>query len=140
MSSPDEHRRRCALDCARLCHDFAHAVDHFDDAACAALFAADGVFERAGQESRGHAAIRAFLAARPRGRTTRHLCTGVRIDRTGPDTASGTCSALMFHAAVPEGTQAPTAPPLVVDYVDAYVRTADGWKFRRRSTRIVFTG
>lgn len=135
-----EDQLRCERDCARLCHDFAWTVDKLDYGGFVALFAADGVFERAGQQNRGHEAIRQFLDARPAGRVTRHLCTNIRIDMTGLNTATGSCSALMYHA--PAGNDAqlplPVSAPLVVDYIDDYVLTAAGWKIKHRRTTIVF--
>lgn len=126
----------------RLCHDFAWTVDHGHYDAFVQLFDQDGVFERAGQASAGHQAIRSFLNARPEGRVTRHICTNIRIDQTGADTATGTCSALMYQAL---STSAPVPPqplpvsaPVVVDYVDDYVLTAGGWKFKRRKTTLIF--
>ncbi|MDB5847393.1 MAG: nuclear transport factor 2 family protein [Rhodoferax sp.] len=137
MAPHPEEQRRCERDCSRLCHDFAWTVDHLDYDAFVDLFAPDGVFERAGQRSAGHEAIRAFLIARPTGRVTRHLCGNVRIDMTGPDAATGTCVALVLAGATGDTPPAPS-PPLVVDYTDDYVRTADGWKFSHRRTAIVF--
>ena len=131
---------RCERECTRLCHHFAWFVDRCEYDAFVALFVPDGVFVRTGQESRGHAAIRSFLDARPRERVTRHVCANIRIDMTGPTTATGSCSALMFQAAAPNQATLPlpVSPPIVVDYVDDYVLTAAGWKFRQRKTEIVF--
>lgn len=135
-----EDKLHCEQACTRLCTDFAWTVDNGDYAAFVALFAPDGVFERAGQASRGHAAIRSFLDARPTGRVTRHACTNIRIDMTGPDTATGSCCALMFQAPAEKDAPLPlpVSAPWVVDYLDEYVRTADGWKFKHRRTTIVF--
>ena len=90
--------------------------------------------------------IRQFLDARPAGRVTRHLCSNIRVDMTGPDTATGGCSALMYHAAVETAVSAasvaqlplPVSPPVVVDYIDDYVLTSGGWKFKYRRTTVVF--
>ena len=135
-----EDRLRCERECTRLCLDFAWTVDHFDYDGFVALFAADGVFERAGQLNRGPEAIRAFLDARPVDRVTRHLCTNLRIDMTGPATATGSCSALMYQAPAAKDAQLPlpVSAPVVAEYVDDYVLTAAGWKFRHRKTSIVF--
>ena len=137
-----ENQLRCERECTRLCHDFAWTVDQRDYSAFVGLFADDGVFERMGQRSEGHVAMRQFLNARPVDRVTRHICSNIRINLTGPGTASGTCSALMFQA-----TMAPDAAlsqplsvsaPVVVDYVDDYVLTEGGWKFHCRRTALVF--
>ncbi|WP_076998853.1 nuclear transport factor 2 family protein [Variovorax sp. KK3] len=137
-----EDTPRCERECTRLCNDFAWTVDRCDYDAFVRLFAEDGMFERAGQASIGHAAIRRFLDGRPAGRTTRHICTNVRIDMTGPGTATGTCSALMFQAPAIDGAARPeplpVSAPVIVDYADDYVLTDSGWKFKRRVTTLVF--
>lgn len=141
-----EDKSRCERECTRLSTDFAWTVDSHAYDAFVALFAPDGVFERAGQPCRGHEAIRQFLDARPAGRVTRHLCSNIRVDMTGPDTAMGGCSALMYHAAVEKAVSAatdaqrplPVSAPVVVDYLDDYVLTSSGWKFKYRRTTIVF--
>lgn len=131
---------QCERACTRLCNDFAWTVDHGRHADFVALFAPDGVFVRAGQAYRGHTALRAFLEARPAGRVTRHACSNIRIDMTGPDSATGTCCAIMFHAPAGEDPAAalPAAWPLVVDYLDTFVRTAAGWRFSERQAVVVF--
>ena len=94
----------------------------------------------AGQRQVGHAAIRAFLDARPVDRITRHICTNIRVDMTSPTTASGSCSTLMLLASAPRDTPLPVpiSPPVVVDYQDEYVLTDEGWKFKCRTVQIVF--
>ena len=135
-----EDQLRCERECTRLCHDFAWTVDMRKYDMFAALFAPDGVFERAGQPSRGHEAIRKFLDARPADRVTRHLCTNIRIEMTGPDTATGSCSALMYQSQAGKDAQLPlpVSAPVVVEYLDDYVLTVEGWKFGYRRTSIVF--
>ena len=135
-----DERLRCEQECTRLCHDFVWSVDRGDYDAFVALFAADGVFDRAGTPSRGHAAIRAFLDARPTDRVTRHTCSNVRIDMTGPGAARGSCMALMYQATAQQPAQLPlpVSQPIVVDYDDEYVLTPAGWKFKHRRTTVVF--
>jgi uncharacterized protein (TIGR02246 family) len=137
MTEDEENRLRCERECTRLCHDFAWTVDHGDYDAFVDLFAPDGVFERAGHRSEGHGAIRAFLDARPAGRTTRHVCSNIRADLTGADTARGHCIALMYAGA---GTDVPlqVSAPMLVDYADEFVLTARGWKFLHRRTDVIF--
>jgi uncharacterized protein (TIGR02246 family) len=137
-----QDQQHCERECTRLCQDFAWTVDHCDYAGFVELFAADGTFERMGQHSVGHVAIREFLDARPRNRVTRHICSNIRIDVTGPDTATGTCSALMFAASFADesasATPLPISSPVVVDYLDNYVLTDHGWKIQCRRTKVVF--
>ena len=141
-----EHLLRCEHECTRLCHDFAWTVDAVQYRAFVALFTPDGVFERAGQASRGADYILMFLDTRPLNRMTRHVCSNIRIDMTGPDTAKGTSTALMFQAPMAQAAEGSAdvpgsltaAVPWVVDYLDYYALTAAGWKFKHRQTHIVF--
>jgi uncharacterized protein (TIGR02246 family) len=137
-------KRDCELACARLCIDFAWAVDtlHYD--AFVDLFIPDGVFERPGLVCQGHAEIRRFLDSRPT-KVTRHLCSNIRIEMSGPDAATGSCHATMYQAQeAPEAPQAQDAgkppryaPPLVVEWTDDFVRTPHGWKFKQRRTAVI---
>ena len=131
---------RCERECARLCNDFMWTVDTGDYDGCVALFAPDGALERAGQVSRGHAGVRQFLNARPANRVTRHTCSNIRIDMTGPETATGTSCATMFHAQAERDAPLPltASTPLFAEYVDAYVLTEAGWKIKHRKIVIVF--
>lgn len=135
-----EDRLRCERECTRLCHDFAAAVDGREYAAFVDLFVADGIFERAGVASCGHEAIRSFLGTRAADRVTRHACSNIRIDMTGPDTATGASLALMYQAtaAAPGQSPLPVSAPIVVDYADDYVLTGGSWKFERRKATIIF--
>jgi uncharacterized protein (TIGR02246 family) len=130
----------CERACTRLVHDFAAAVDARQYDAFVGLFAPDGVFDRAGQVSRGHTAIRHFLDARPADRVTRHVCTNLRIDATRPDAASGNCYALVFQsqASADMPLPLPTPTPMVVEYLDDYRLVSEGWKFAHRRVRIIF--
>ncbi len=123
-----------------MCNDFAFTVDSGDYERFVSLFVPTGVFERAGQRSVGHEAIRSFLNARPVGRATRHICTNISIAMTGPETATGRSSAMMFQAASETPVKLPlqVSAPVVVDYADNYLLTPDGWKFQHRRTTIVF--
>lgn len=132
----------CERSCTRLCHDFAWAVDTRRYELFASLFTPDGIFDRAGQTSRGQAQILKFLNARPVGKVTRHVNSNIRISMTGPETATGNCYTLVFGAELPPGTEVklplPSALPMLVEYEDDYVLTPDGWKFGQRRVNIVF--
>lgn len=140
MAMTEDERLRSEQACARLCHDFAAAVDARQYDAFVALFAADGVFDRAGQASHGHAEIRRFLDARPADRVTRHVCTNIRIDLTGLDSGTGSCYALVFQAQSPDAAvqPLPTPVPMVVEYHDDYQCGPQGWRFRHRRVKIIF--
>ncbi len=130
----------CERECTRLCHDFAAAVDSRRYGQFAALFAPEGVFDRAGQASHGQAEILQFLNARPVDKVTRHACTNIRIDMTGLQTATGHSYALVFQGQAQGDAQQPlpTIAPMVVEYQDDYVLLPEGWKFKHRVVKIVF--
>jgi hypothetical protein len=136
----DEETLHCERACTRLCHDFAAFVDSLQYDAFTSLFAIDGTFDRAGQRYEGRQAIREFLDMRSANRLTRHLCMNIRIDKTASGQASGTSVALMFQGTAGSETarSLATSTPVVVDYIDAYTLTPDGWKFKSRKAVIVF--
>ena len=135
-----EEKLRCERECTRLCNDFAWAVDTFHYDAFVSLFMPDGVFDRAGQVSRGGVEIRRFLNARPADRVTRHVCTNIRIDPVSPEVAVGNCYTLVFVAQADAAASLPlpTPLPMVVEYHDEYSHSAEGWKIQSRKLKIVF--
>jgi hypothetical protein len=135
-----EDQTRCERECTQLCIDFATTVDTRSYDAFVQIFVPNGVFDRAGQISRGQAAIRQFLDARPIDRVTRHTCTNIRINMTSPTTATGSCIASMYQATLGMGQSlpVPATHPVVVDYIDDYVLTDNGWKFKSRKVAIIF--
>jgi 3-phenylpropionate/cinnamic acid dioxygenase small subunit len=62
-------------------------------------------------------------------RRTQHQMTLLRLEQIEPDVVKGT-AALVLHVAKSGGPG--SYVDLVGEYEDEYVRTADGWKFRRR--------
>jgi 3-phenylpropionate/cinnamic acid dioxygenase small subunit len=62
-------------------------------------------------------------------RKTLHQMTNLRIDAVDQNHATGV-AALVLHMA--KGSGNTTYVDLVGDYHDEYVRTPDGWRFRRR--------
>ena len=135
-----EEQLRCERECARLCNNFVWTVDTWDYDGCVALFAVDGAIERAGQVSRGHAGVRAFLDARPGNRVTRHTCSNIRINMQGSAKATGTNCATMFHAPAERDARLPLkgSTTLFAEYFDDYVLTAGSWKIGHRKIVVVF--
>ena len=113
---------------------YAHWADtgRFDD--LAGLFVDDGVLETEGQQSRGRAAIRAFLAgvgatlaeagARP---LIRHHVSNLRITVANSDEAAGSA---YFFVVTERG------PDHWGRYRDVYARAGDRWLFRHRRVRL----
>lgn len=118
--------------------------DERDFAAFSGLFAHDGVFVRANQPDEpliGREAILAALQARPADRLTRHLCTNVEIDVVDADHAIGRCYLYLFSASTSAPEQAGGRPAdstqRLGEYLDSYVRTAEGWRIARRDGKVV---
>lgn len=123
------------LACQRLAFQFCSLNDHRRYREYSELFTEDGEFARPGLEVRGRGAIRDALSQRPAHLETRHLCTNVIIDVTGRDRATGTGTQLYFaHDTTAKATQT----PLVIDFVDTYVRTPDGWRIATRRVTPAF--
>ena len=126
--------------CARLITAHCYAIDHNDAETFVGAFTADGEWRRPGGEAlHGHEALRAYFLARPP-TISRHVCTNVVVTVTGADDAVGTSLATLYRsrATGAEGP-APLGGPLgIVEYTDDLVRTADGWRIRRRHSELVF--
>ena len=131
---------RCERECARLCKDFIYTIDRRQYDAFLGLFAPDPVLDRAGQVFSGMDGLRAFCAGRASNRYVRHTCSNIRIDMTGPTTATGTSCATMFQAtAEPDAAlPLPTSMLIFAEYEDTYALTDAGWKIKSRKIVIVF--
>ncbi len=118
--------------CERLILDYGALNDaaHWD--AVVALYAPHGRMSRPtapddfveGQD----AILRAFQSRPPR--TTRHICANLRVSVNTPTQAVATSQILLFTSA---GTV-----PLVGTYVDAFEKTASGWRFTERRGSLDF--
>lgn len=120
---------------------FAHHLDHGEIEALVDLFAEDALYTHGERRSEGRSAIEALFRRRLAGgpRTSRHLCSGLRIDIESATRARGTSVCLSFAA---DGLPPlPAVPFLVADFEDVYVCAADGrWRFQERHIRRVFVG
>lgn len=126
-----EEVRGIEHDCARLIADYANRNDAADWAGVAALFVEDGRLARPTAPDdwiTGHDAILSAFLARP-ARTTRHLCTNIVIDVIDRDRARGYSAVALF-----------LADDLVKigSFDDAFVRTAEGWRFAERHGSLTF--
>ena len=129
--------------CQRLQALYAVAADRGDVGAFAGCFTADGEILIPGAPPfRGHEAIGASLKQLGSlGVTYRHLITNCLITVHGPDSASGICYLLTFNSAEPadaDGSRPIDLPGTVGEYHDDFVRTAAGWRIRRRELKRVF--
>jgi len=127
--------------CAKLAIAFTNHVDNRRADEAAEVFAVDGEFERRGETLAGREEIRATLKARPATMLSRHLCANLAIDVIDADNARGVVSFAVYMHNFAEGEQGPA--PLrdaeaIGEYHDVYVRTAEGWRIKRRNTTVAF--
>ncbi|MBC7482220.1 MAG: nuclear transport factor 2 family protein [Rhizobacter sp.] len=122
--------------CTRLCIDFANHLDARRYEAVLDLFTEDGSLDRMGTVFAGRTAIEGFLAARPAGMTTRHLCTNVRVSFDTEGGATGSCYVLFFQGSADVVVPVMAGPPSVVEYHDRYTRTDLGWRIQERRIRL----
>lgn len=136
----NEHRQEIEHACTQLSMRFAKYADFRDYPALVALFVEDGVFERMGQRHVGSEAILALMATRPLDMKTRHICSNIVIDALGEDTATGVTYVQLYrHDGGGDNEVAPaSAPRMVGDYHDSFVRTAHGWRFAERTFVLEF--
>jgi hypothetical protein len=125
--------------CERVSIRFANAIDHRDYPAVLDLFAEDGTLDRLGTRFTGRAALSAWLESRPTNVVTRHVCTNIDIEPSGPSRASGITYFTYYKAEGAEGQVCDSAgPDLVGEYHDSFVLTLSGWKILERKVMVVF--
>jgi len=118
---------------------FAHALDHGKLDLFVSLFT-DDVFYRNGERRlKGRQELEEFFRARAAsGRLSRHFYSGLVLEFTGPDEATGHSSWLTF-AGSGEPPIEGTEPFVIGDVRDSYRRDADGcWQFAAREIDAVF--
>jgi ketosteroid isomerase-like protein len=114
-----------------LVTEYAWLLDHRRWHEVADLCTDDAVLTIRGREIRGRAGLAEWAEHRAanRARRTQHQMTLLRLEAVSPDVVAGT-AALVLHVA--KAGHGATYVDLVGEYRDEYVRTADGWRFRRR--------
>ena len=120
---------------------FTHHLDHGEIDALVDLFTADALYTHATRRSEGRAAIEALFRERSAAgpRTSRHICSGLRLSIEDAQHAAGHSVCLSFagNGAPP----LPATPFLVADFDDVYLRCDDGrWRFRERHITRIFVG
>lgn len=124
-------RLAIAADCERLCLDYCFLADTGAMDAWADLFAEDAEMHLFGKVHAGRAAIRVSVDGGG-ARTTVHSLSNVRIDVTGPETASGTAYVTVFSADKANPGPNALAAKMIGLYRDDYRRTTAGWRIARR--------
>jgi 3-phenylpropionate/cinnamic acid dioxygenase small subunit len=115
-----------------LVTEYAWLLDHrcWDDVPT--LMTDDVVLKIRGREIVGRDGVLDWAEARAqkKSRRTQHQMTLLRLEPVDADLVKGT-AALVLHVAKTGGSD--TYVDLVGEYQDEYVRTPDGWRFRRRT-------
>jgi len=128
--------------CERLAIDYCHFTDHGNASRVAELFTEDGVWAAGDTVLSGRARIlRGFQNRQDNAaRTSRHVCSTMRIDVRDADNAEGCVYLTLYrHDGDPQRKLSPlTGPAMVGEYRDVFARTADGWRFARRELFIAF--
>jgi 3-phenylpropionate/cinnamic acid dioxygenase small subunit len=114
-----------------LVTEYAWLLDHRRWHDVAGLCTDDAVLTIRGREIRGHSGLAEWAEHRAanKARRTQHQMTLMRLEPLSPDVVKGT-AALVLHVAKTGGGG--SYVDLVGEYRDEYVRTAAGWRFRRR--------
>ena len=127
---------------AALIYDFNFLLDHGRYEELAALFTADGEFDRLGELLRGRDAILACYRER-HPYLTRHLTANLRFIRLNESEAEATMYVVDFIGrplteGLPVVYQLPQ--PILLEFDDIYSRTDLGWRIHRRRATIVMKG
>lgn len=114
-----------------LVTEYAWLLDHRRWQDVADLCTEDAVLIIRGRQIEGRTGLAQWAEHRAANtaRRTQHQMTLLRIEASTPDEATGT-AALVLHVA--KAGHGGTYVDLVGEYRDEYVRTPDGWRFRRR--------
>jgi hypothetical protein len=132
-----EEHRRLAIEstCARLAVDFCRHSDARAYDEYVALFTERALFVRASERLEGAVAIGATLRSRPANWVVRHLCANTIVDVLDGERASGRGILLVVRH---DTATSLTAPPVVADFADLYVRTSEGWRISERTVSLPF--
>lgn len=137
----DVNERDIRDECEALSIAYARAVDFRDYDAFVALFAEDGVLE-IDTPLVGRRAIRESIIRRPDELKSRHVLTNIFIDVQDENAARGVSYLTLYRHVGPESLRAEPiefdGPAAVGHYEDQFVRTAEGFRFKRRRLHLAF--
>ena len=129
--------------CARLIVEYCHFVDHGEAAKIAEQFTADGVWTSPGNTYDGRAAIAEAFRRRQdnAARMSRHVCSNLLVNVIDENNATGVVYLTLYRhdGETNRRTSPADVPDIVGEYRDTFVRTADGWRFKRRETHVSFS-
>ena len=144
-----EDERVITAACERLVLNFARYADQGEYEKVGALFGEAGVFTRRGETFRGAAAIADSIDAMLKNRRSaptnpwwriRHFCSNLVIDVESAEQAIGHSyyTIYRYQGEPVDGIPAISGPALIGDYVDVFMRTPGGWRFKSREVRPAF--
>lgn len=125
--------------CKALSSAFAYHLDRREYSELTQLFAPDGVWIRHYQRLEGRQAILNALSERPAEQFTRHVTTGfhfIEVTQTHARSVATNMSYFSFDAATLPTRYKPEKA-MLLDFVDNYIKTAEGWRFLERDTQMV---
>lgn len=131
-SPPDAETARCL---EQICTDFCWLVDQGFADQTAHLFTEDVWYGAQGQVSQGLTEVMRRMAERAARRDplTRHVASGFRFHRLGPDEVQGQCVMVVYRGHA--------TPALVADVHDVFRRQGNGpWKLAQRCMVKVLEG
>jgi len=124
----------------RLNHDFAYFLDHNQVERLVALFTADAYYRHGERVREGKQEIEELFQKRKStgNRVARHVISGLRLQRSGENTATG-CSVVVTWAANSLVPVSGATPHLVADFLDEYRHDDNvGWRISRRQIERIF--
>lgn len=129
--------------CARLVTEYCHFVDHGEAGKIAGQFTDDGIWASATDVRTGREAIERSFQKRQANtaRMSRHVCSNLLIDVIDENNATGVVYLTLYrHDGDPGRRVSPSdVPDVIGEYRDTFVRTAEGWRFKRRDICASFT-
>lgn len=123
--------RAVEWDCSQLMLRFYDAFDAWDYAGMAALFAPDGVWQRAGKTLAGREAIVAELQQRPTTQVVRHVLSNLLVTAANADQAQARFYITVYRhdGGTARSIPAPLQAPAMLLVVNArLVRHSEGWR------------
>jgi hypothetical protein len=132
-------RREIEWDCTQLITRFYGYLDEKQYDALADLFLPDGAWVRLGEELVGPEGIKARMAEREDWMTA-HVLTNVRINVISENEADSVQYITLYRhegRSPGDGPAAVVLPLGILRHTDKMMRTADGWKFKRKASRAI---
>lgn len=139
-----EQRHQIEADIQRLLTLYANLNDLRDWAQVASLYTSDGVMIRPVPGTapiQGREAILASFLARPAHRRTKHVACNLAVTVVSPTQATAYSAYVIYYGTQDDSHPLPlldSTPPVLCEFNDELVLTAEGWRFARRHGQPLF--